>query len=271
MTIPASGSSLPLTPNGTLKRFQPGSARPAFRREPANRPAAEIPGLSSDCRDCTARTRCLITPWLAAELISPDPSSLPSQVVERGSHIFREGDAATGIYAVQSGMIKSYILDANGSEHVLTFRGRGDLLGLDGLAQGMQTSSAVALETMAVCKVSMQQLENLERRFPGWLCRLLTWELVRGRTTRQILSHKDARSRMAAFLLDFSRRSRVRGESMQGFNLSMSQQDIGNHLGLAVETVCRILSSLRKSRLIDMDHHRLVILDIDGLRGLARN
>ena len=74
-----------------------------------------------------------------------------------------------------------------------------------------------------------------------------------------------------SFLLDLFRRSRVRGESVQGFNVSMSQQDIGNHLGLAVETVCRVLSSLRKSRLIDMDHHRLYIRDVDRLRGLARN
>ncbi|MGD8854460.1 MAG: helix-turn-helix domain-containing protein, partial [Gammaproteobacteria bacterium] len=168
-----------------------------------------------------------------------------------------------------SGMVKSYIIDTDGSEHVVMFRGRGDLLGLDGLAGGAQTSSAVALEPVAVCKLSMQRLEKLERRFPGWLFMLLAWELVRGRTTLQILRHKDARVRMAAFLLDLSRRSRVRGKSVQGFNLSMSQQDIGNHLGLAVETVCRLLSSLRRSRLIDIDHHRLSIIDIDGLSGLA--
>ena len=269
MPIPTSGSTFPLTRSGTMTRYHTGRALPAFRLDHADRPSADVPALPSDCRDCTARTRCLITPWLAAELISPGPSSLPSQVVSRGRHIFWEGDAAAGIYAVQSGMIKSYITDNAGNEHVVMFRGRGDLLGLDGLAEGVHTSSAVALETVTVCKLSIHRLEKLERRFPGWLCRLLAWELVRGRTTLQILGHKDARSRLAAFLLDLFRRSRVRGESVQGFNLSMSQQDIGNHLGLAVETVCRILSSLRRSRLIDIDHHRLFIRDIDGLRGLA--
>ena len=168
-------------------------------------------------------------------------------------------------------MIKSYITGNAGNEHVVMFRGRGDLLALDGLAEGVQASSAVALETVAVCKLSMQRLEELERRFPGWLWRLQAWELVRVRTTLRVLGRKDAHSRLAAFLLDLSRRSRVRGESVQGFNVSMSQQDIGNHLGLAVETVCRVLSSLRKSRLIDMDHHRLYIRDVDRLRGLARN
>jgi CRP/FNR family transcriptional regulator len=227
--------------------------------------------LPSDCQDCTARIRCLITPWLAAELVSPGPSSLPSRVVSRGTHIFREGDTAAGIYTVQSGMVKSYIMDTNGREHVVTFRTRGDLLGLDGLAEGVHTSSAVTLETVAVCTVSMERLEKLDHGFPGWLCRLLAWELVRGRATLQILGHKDARSRLAAFLLDLSQRSRVRGESVQRFNLSMSQQDIGSHLGLAVETVCRLLSSLRRSRLIDMDHHRLFIRDIDGLRALAQS
>jgi len=267
MPIPTSGSTFPLTRSGTMTRYH----MPAFRLDHADRPVADVPALPSGCHSCTARTHCLITPWLAAELISPGTSSLPSQVVSRGRHIFREGDAAAGIYAVQSGMIKSYITDHNGREHVVTFRGRGDLLGLDGLAEGVQTSSAVALETVAVCTLSIHRLEKLERRFPGWLCKLLAWELVRGRTTLQILGHKDARSRLAAFLLDLFRRSRVRGESVQGFNLSMSQQDIGNYLGLAVETVCRVLSSLRRSRLIDIDHHRLLIRDIDGLRGLAFN
>ena len=106
--IPISGSPFPLTRSGTMTSLRTGRARPAFRLDDADRPAAELPALPSDCRDCTARTRCLITPWLV-ESISPAPASLPNRVVGRGSHIFWEGDTVAGIYAIQSGMINSYI------------------------------------------------------------------------------------------------------------------------------------------------------------------
>lgn len=213
---------------------------------------------------------CLIASCLTAESIFPDSLLLRRQVFTEGEYIFREGNVPGNVYTVQSGTVKSYINGNSGEEQVVTFRTRGDLLGLAALAAGVHTASTVALDVVSVCGIPMTQLDTRDNRFPGWLYRLLARELVRDRVTLRMLRCKNARSRLAAFLLDLAGRLRIRGQSRQVFSLSMSRQDIGNHLGMTIETLCRALSSLRKARLIDIDHRRVTIRDFDGLHALAQ-
>ena len=122
-----------------------------------------------------------------------------------------------------------------------------------------------------MCGISLGQLEALGNYFPAWFHRLLARAWRNNRITLPMLRRKDARSRLAAFLLDLSERFRVRGQSRQAFNLSMSRQDIGNHPGMTIETLSRALSYCRKARLIDIDHRRATIRDFERLYTLAHS
>jgi len=268
MAIPAICSTVPLTSGCGITRTRTARPVPAPRMDHDDRTAMEVPAMAAACSICAARSGCLITPCLDGA-ISPDSSSLKRQLFAQGEHIYREGDAPARVYVVQSGMVKSYMTGMNGDEHVVTFDMQCNLLGLDGLTGEVHTSSAVALETVSLCGISISRMETLGNRSPLWLFSLLASELVRGHSTLLILSRKDAQARLAAFLLDLSGRFRVRGQSPQEFNLSMSRQDIGNHLGMTIETVCRALSCLRKSRLIDIDYRRVLIRDFDRLHALT--
>ena len=268
MATPAICSTVPLTSGCGITRTRTAHPVPALGMDQDDRAAREAPAMAADCSICTARSTCLITPCLDGA-ISPDSSFLKRQLFARGEHIYREGDAPARVYVVQSGMVKSYMTSMNGNEHVITFDMQGNLLGLDGLTGEVHTSSAVALETVSLCGISIGRMETLGNRFPLWQFNLLASELVRGHSTLLILGRKDAQARLAAFLLDLSGRFRVRGQSPQEFNLSMSRQDIGNHLGMTIETVCRALTYLRKTRLIDIDYRRVLIRDFDRLRALA--
>jgi CRP/FNR family transcriptional regulator len=75
-----------------------------------------------------------------------------------------------------------------------------------------------------------------------------------------------AETRLSDFLLDLSRRFSRRGYSSREFNLSMSRQDIGNHLGIALETVSRLMTHFQQEGLLEVNQRRrITILDAAGL------
>ena len=84
-----------------------------------------------------------------------------------------------------------------------------------------------------------------------------------------LLGSMNAQERVVSFLLNLSAGLLVRGYSSTEFNLRMSREDIGDYLGLKLETVSRALSGLHEHRLLDVDGKHLRILDVAGLKRLV--
>jgi len=84
-----------------------------------------------------------------------------------------------------------------------------------------------------------------------------------------LLSRKNAAERMAAFLLSLSLRFKQRGFSSTAFNLTMTRSDIGNYLGLAIETVSRLFSQFQKKGIIRVSDKLVEIINTDHLTELA--
>jgi CRP/FNR family transcriptional regulator, anaerobic regulatory protein len=94
-------------------------------------------------------------------------------------------------------------------------------------------------------------------------------EIAMEQSMMLLLGSMDAEERVVSFLLNLSGRFLARGYSSSEFNLKMSREDIGNYLGLNLETVSRTLSGLKKQRLLAVDRKHLHILDITGLEHLV--
>ena len=84
-----------------------------------------------------------------------------------------------------------------------------------------------------------------------------------------LLSKKNAEERVATFLVKLSQRFKARGYSETTFRLSMSRNEIGNYLGLAVETVSRIFTRFQKNNLLLVEGKEVHIEDIDQLYQLS--
>ncbi|TNF86189.1 MAG: hypothetical protein EP300_14145 [Gammaproteobacteria bacterium] len=84
-----------------------------------------------------------------------------------------------------------------------------------------------------------------------------------------MLARKDADGRIASFLDDLASRYWSRGYSASAFLLSMSRQDIGCYLGLAVETVSRTLTRFQECGVLQVNRREVEILDHDTLRKIA--
>jgi len=218
------------------------------------------------CQVCDASGGCLAEQMLQSHH-QPDRTLKSNRGISAGEHIFREGDESDSLYVVRSGSIKSYLISNDGEEQVLGFYLPGDVFGLDGSQSQGRMSSAVTLETSTVCRLPVADLE--EDGNSQQLLSLTASQLQRDHNLVLMLARKDADGRLASFLCDLSRRYQARGYSAQAINLSMSRQDIGNYLGLAVETVSRTLTRFQDSGLISVRRRAVEIHDLESLTSIA--
>ena len=207
--------------------------------------------------------------------LDPDPDPVLHQTAFATRHVreketlIRAGDECRNLYVVRSGFFRSSYLDRSGSIQGLGFPMTGDTLGADGLATGRHTAEAVALDCSEVVVIPVARLTALSRSHAALATlfyRLISREIVRDQCSLFLLGSLGAEARVAAFLLDLSDRFCALGYSRTMFNLRMTRQDIGNYLGLKIETVSRILSGLAQQGLISVHHRAVEILDPAGLR-----
>ena len=165
-----------------------------------------------------------------------------------GEVLFAAGAPRRAVYALRAGFLKATAPDGAGGEHIVRFLLPGDVVGLDGFATGTHQSSAVALGDCEVCEIPAYRAEILSdfsSRIGAHLRALVARDLARTQEHAAALARLTAIQRVAMLLREFSRRWSERGYSGSAFRLPMGRREIGEHLGLTMETVSRILSAMR--------------------------
>jgi CRP/FNR family transcriptional regulator, anaerobic regulatory protein len=190
-----------------------------------------------------------------------------------GGTLFHEGARGDSIYFVRSGTFRMFRTTEDGYEQVLGFVGRAEVLGFDALCTSRHPTEAVALEDSTVCVVPMRDLVGLTDRSPA-LGRVVH-HAVSAALTRQgeladVMAAVAAEVRLARFLLHLSQRMAACGQSPRRFVLRMGRRDIASYLGVAHETVSRSFSALAGWGLVAVNNREVEIIDMDGLRALAR-
>lgn len=189
-----------------------------------------------------------------------------------GQALFRAGEAFSHLYFVKTGAFKTVVLTDDGREQVTGFHFAGDVVGIDAISFATHPSEAVALEDTNVCAISFAQLSRLSRQvepLQNYLQRLLAREVVRDQGIMLLLGRMQADERVAAFLVNVSQRFKARGFSPVEFTLPMPREDIGNYLGLTLETVSRCLSRLKSAGVLTVDNRHIRILDGQALEHMV--
>ena len=188
-----------------------------------------------------------------------------------GESIFRTGDRFGAIYAVRAGTIKTRLVDLEGRELILGFYLPGELVGLNAIHPEIYPCDAVALDKVEVCRFSFPALATLAMRIPEVqkeLFRRLSKDIGDASLRNQ---ESSADERMAAFVLDLSARYAARGFPAHCLHLSMSRSDIANYLGLASETVSRVLRRFQDVGLLDVDGREVTLNKVPALKEVAKN
>jgi CRP/FNR family transcriptional regulator len=193
--------------------------------------------------------------------------SQAKRINRKGEHVFRAGEESDAFYVVRSGSVKSYLVTEEGEEQVLGFYLPGDVFGLDTTDSHQRMSSAITLETTSLCRFQHAYLSDMAQG--SALLRITAEQMQRDHNLVLMLARKDADGRIASFLDDLACRYWSRGYSASAFLLSMSRQDIGCYLGLAVETVSRTLTRFQECGVLQVNRREVEILDHDMLHKIA--
>ena len=192
--------------------------------------------------------------------------------VSKGSFVYHQDDGATALYGIRSGSVKTQMEDASGKVQVTGFLLPGEIVGIDGYLNNRHLTHAIAMEDTELCVVPVADVERVVALVPALnrqIRRLTSQEIVRSQQLIMSLGVLRSEQRLAAFLLNLSERLGALGYSPREFVLRMSREEIGNHLGLTLETVSRLFSRFARDNLIRIRQREVQLLDIDMLRELA--
>lgn len=224
------------------------------------------------CSSCMLNTICFPLGMSRQDMVKLDQYITERVRIKKGATLFREGDPADAVYGLRTGSMKTQIEDINGQVQITGFALPGEVLGLDGILNDKQVTHAIALEDSELCIIKLAEIDKLSEQMPKLpmqLQRLMSKEI--GRSHKMLLTIGNLRSeqRLAAFLLNLSNRLQALGYSPYEFILRMSREEIGNFLGLTLETISRLFSRFSKEGLIKVKQREVHLIDLNGLQLLS--
>jgi len=224
------------------------------------------------CQNCSISELCLPFSLNDKELDTLDNIIDRKRPIHKGEQVFQDGDKMQALYAIRSGTFKTFTVNEQGEEQITGFHLAGDLLGFDAIADSEHPSFAKALETSMVCEIPYNTLDSLSNSMPKLkkqILRMMSSEIRSDQEMLTLLNRKNAEQRLATFISTLSTRYHARGLSSREFRLSMTRSDIGNYIGLTVETISRLLNRFQKNGLIGVEGKLITILNIEELNKCA--
>lgn len=240
---------------------------------PLDATRALMDGLGSEasvCMKCGSRSVGLCAPLDAAALDDMSGESERLALDPRAA-IFHQGDAARHVYTLTDGMARLTRVLPDGRQAVIGFRFAGDIVGFT--PEREHAFGAEMLTKGTVCRLDRRRLEQLFRRYPALERRFLDLcirELAQSQDHILALGRFSAEERVAAFLVSLAEAQEWRGHVGPVFDLPATRADMGEFLGLTLETVSRAISAFRKRGWIRLHGHSGVELtDRAALVGLG--
>jgi len=187
--------------------------------------------------------------------------------------LFFEGGAAHHLFALNVGLVKLVKSLENGKERITRILFPGELFGLEALRDATYPLTAVVLRDSEICAVPRDQFFGFLRANPDIsldMIRLLVGEIAEIRTQMTTMSFKDARMRLATFLLSLIPPEEQPSSKTCSLTLPLTSQEIGEVLELSPETVSRTWNAFRREGLIEKRGRSLVIQNLQKLEGAAQ-
>ncbi|TXH98498.1 MAG: fumarate/nitrate reduction transcriptional regulator Fnr [Rheinheimera sp.] len=227
---------------------------------------------SINCQHCGFSQLCLPFTLNDSELDKLDQIIQRKRPSHKGDHLFEAGKPLQALYAVRTGSFKTYTLTEQGEEQITGFHLPGDVIGFDAIGDQQHPSYAQALETAMVCEIPFNNLDHLLDQVPKLrqqLMRLMSQDIHGDQQMMLLLNRKTAEEKLAAFITNLAQRFGSRGFSRKEFRLTMTRGEIGNYLGLTVETISRLLGRFHKDELIHVDGKLITITNFEELSRVA--
>lgn len=185
--------------------------------------------------------------------------------------LFREGDPVQHLYCVAEGTMVLSRYSISGERQIMAFFFPGDFLGI-----AFEKTFSLGAETHSNCtllRLDHSVLDEVAAHDPDvWKAMSeVTWRFLRGSMELTFtIGRKSAVSRIASFLLYLSFRQGGFASPTTDISLPMGRQDIGDFLGLTIETVSRCFTKLKETGCIALPTtDRVTLIDVKALQAAA--
>lgn len=175
----------------------------------------------------------------------------------KDEEIYGEGEPAEYVYQVIRGAVRTYKLLNDGRRQIGAFHLAGDVFGLDPGSAHRLTAEAIADTTVRLVKrrsLEVAAASNVKVAHHLWT--MTAGDLRHAEDHMLLLGRKTAMEKVATFLLEMDRRLAKAGMMA----LPMCRRDIGDYLGLTLETVSRALSQLNEQGILVFSSARQIVL-----------
>ncbi|MDG4892265.1 MULTISPECIES: helix-turn-helix domain-containing protein [unclassified Mesorhizobium] len=195
---------------------------------------------------------------------SPAPvfegQATPVSFFTAGAEIYAQGEKAGALYQVEFGAVRIYRLLADGRRQISAFHLAGETFGFE--ADATHHFFAEAINATGVRVFRAPSGTDMSRQ----LLPLALKGLTRAQEHLLVLGRQNAIERVAAFLVEMSERQ----GGLRQVELPMSRNDIGDYLGLTIETVSRVFTRLKEKGVIRLLSLRSIeILKRDSLLAMG--
>ena len=201
--------------------------------------------------------------------ISPAPVDQFMEVMGRASlvatafhyhkdeEIFGEDEPTEFVYQVVRGAVRTYKLLSDGRRQIGSFHVAGDIFGLEyGAAHRLTAEALIETDVRLVRRRSLETAANQDAQVARSLWNVTAGELRHAEDHMLLLGCKMAIEKVAAFLLEMDGRLVAAGL----VELPMCRRDIGDYLGLTLETVSRALAQLHDQGVLDFSGARQIVI-----------
>lgn len=191
--------------------------------------------------------------------------------INSGHSMIADGQPFNAVFLISDGWAVSKMSIKTGDTQILDILGPGSFAGISRLEElSSGDYSAIALQDIRVHKIDIEALQSIclkDTSLSRWLSNILVRQTQRTQRHLTALGQLPARGRLAFMMLRILDVAQQTGRPAVGdaIHLPMTQEQIGNMLGLTNVSISKMMSVFRKDGLIDYSRNRIVILDVKAI------
>ena len=191
------------------------------------------------------------------------------QVFSKGEFIVRPGETLSGVYYIESGIVKAYDITKYGEENLLIIRHAGEMLGLTWAVAGREREIIYTpLSPTVVWMVSLERFMEYLNLHPEAAVPIvgILADMFRLHGERiMTLEYRTVRERLASFLLGMAERFGIEIDKGIRINAPLRHQDIASSISATRETTSRTLSELERKGILCTEQSNIIIMNRQAL------
>ncbi|MBP9674192.1 MAG: Crp/Fnr family transcriptional regulator [Bacteriovoracaceae bacterium] len=228
---------------------------------------------SVECETCSSQDRSIFCDLHQLELKKIQQAKTTNHY-KKGQILFSQGNHSTGIYCVNQGTIKLSKIGSDGKESIIRLVAEGDVLGHRSLfSLENYAASATVLEDSTICFIDKKSIMQLLTEYPSIAFNLMSRlgrELGIAEERIASITQKNIRERLAELLLLLKESHGIFENGKWKIMLTLTREEMASMIGMATETLIRVLSEFKENKWVEQEGKTLYITDVMKLAEVAQ-